>query len=106
VWLSPEQVRVLPISNDVDDAARAVTQKLKAAGIRANLDNRSDTLNYRIREGEVAKIPYMAVVGKREAESGAVAVRVRGAGKKQDIISVDEFVARVVAENKTRAIAP
>jgi len=106
VWLSPEQVRVLPISNDVDDAARAVTQKLRAAGIRAHLDNRSDTLNYRIREGEVAKVPYMAVVGKREAEMGTVAVRIRGAGKKQDVITIDEFVARVVAESKSRALAP
>ena len=106
LWLSPEQVRVLPISNDMDDSAKSVTQRLKDAGIRAHLDNRSDTLNYRIREGEVAKIPYMAVIGKREAESGAVAVRVRGAGKKQDVIPVDEFIQRVVAEHKSRAITP
>jgi len=107
LWLAPEQVRVLPISNDVDAAARAVTDRLKAAGIRAHLDNRSDTLNYRIREGEVAKIPYMAVVGKREADSGSVAVRVRGAeGRKQDVLPVDAFVARVVADNKSRALVP
>jgi threonyl-tRNA synthetase len=107
VWLSPEQVRVLPISNDVDDAARAVTEKLVKAGIRAHLDNRSDTLNYRIREGEVAKIPYMAVIGKREAEAGTIALRVRGAeGKKQDVVSIDAFIARVVGENSSRAIAP
>jgi threonyl-tRNA synthetase len=107
LWLSPEQVRVLPISNDVDDAARSVTQKLVAAGIRAHLDNRSDTLNYRIREGEVAKIPYMAVIGKREAEAGSIALRTRGAeGKKQDVVSVDAFIERVVGENKSRALAP
>jgi threonyl-tRNA synthetase len=107
VWLSPEQVRVLPISNDVDDAARAITEKLKKAGIRAHLDNRSDTLNYRIREGEVAKIPYMAVVGKREAEAGTIALRVRGAdGKKQDVVTLEDFVARVVGENRSRALAP
>ncbi len=106
LWLSPEQVRVLPISNDVDAAAIAVTKQLKAAGIRAHLDNRSDTLNYRIREGEIAKIPYMAVIGKREAESDAVAIRVRGAGKKQDVVPVAEFVARVVAEHQSRALAP
>jgi len=105
-WLSPEQVRVLPISNDVDDAARALTQKLRAAGIRAHLDNRSDTLNYRIREGEVAKIPYMAVVGKREAEAGTVAVRVRGTGNKQSVESVDAFVARVSREHRERALVP
>jgi threonyl-tRNA synthetase len=107
LWLSPEQVRVLPISNDVDAAAAEVTKKLKAAGIRAHLDNRSDTLNYRIREGEVAKIPYMAVIGKREAEGNSIALRTRGAeGKKQDVVSVDDFIVRVVAENKSRALAP
>ena len=106
VWLSPEQVRVLPISDDVRAAAAAVTDKLKRAGIRATLDDRADTLNYRIRDGEVMKVPYMAVVGKREAESNAVAVRARGAGKKQDVISVEEFVARVVLERDTRALSP
>ena len=106
LWLSPEQVRVLPISDDVVGAAQALTDKLKAAGIRASLDARSDTLNYRIRDGEVMRVPYMAVVGKREAESGMVALRVRGAGKKQDIIPVDEFVARVVREKAERALVP
>jgi threonyl-tRNA synthetase len=106
LWLAPEQVRVLPISDEVRDAARAVTDKLKRAGIRAHLDDRADTLNYRIREGEVHKVPYMAVIGKREAEAGTIALRVRGAGKKQDVISVDEFVARVVQEYRERALAP
>jgi threonyl-tRNA synthetase len=90
----------------VNSAAEAVTAKLKAAGIRAHLDNRSDTLNYRIRDGEVTRVPYMAVIGKREADSGTVAIRVRGAGKKQDIVAVDDFVARVVREKKERALVP
>jgi threonyl-tRNA synthetase len=106
LWLSPEQVRVLPISDEVRDAANEVTQQLKRAGIRATLDDRADTLNYRIRDGEVMKIPYMAVVGKREAESNSVAVRVRGAGKKQEVVSVDDFVARVVREKESRALGP
>ena len=106
LWLAPEQVRVLPISDDVREFAESVTQKLKDAGLRAALDDRSDTLNYRIRDGEVMKVPYMAVIGKREAESNQIAVRVRGAGKKQDIIGVDEFVARVRAEKESRALAP
>jgi threonyl-tRNA synthetase len=106
LWLAPEQVRVLPISDDVNSAAEAVTAKLRAAGIRATLDDRSDTLNYRIREGEVTRVPYMAVVGKREADSGTVALRVRGAGKKQDIVAVDDFVARVVREKRERALLP
>ena len=106
LWLSPEQVRVLPISDEAASAAREVTEKLKRAGIRASLDDRSDTLNYRIREGEVTKVPYMAVIGKREAEAGTVAIRVRGAGKKQEIVGVDEFVARVVREKTERALLP
>ena len=106
LWLAPEQVRVLPISDEVVSAAREVTGKLKRAGIRATLDDRSDTLNYRIREGEVTKVPYMAVIGKREAEAGTVALRIRGAGKKQDVVPVDEFVARVVREKAERALLP
>ena len=106
LWLAPEQVRVLPISDEVVSAARSVTDKLKRAGIRATLDDRSDTLNYRIREGEVTKIPYMAVIGKREAASGNLALRIRGAGKKQDILSVDDFVARVVREKQERLLVP
>jgi threonyl-tRNA synthetase len=106
LWLSPEQVRVLPISDDVRDVAESVTAKLKRAGVRASLDDRADTLNYRIREGEMMKVPYMAVIGKREAESNAVALRVRGTGKKQEIVGVDEFVARVAEQARSRALVP
>lgn len=106
LWLAPEQVRVLPISDDVASVARRVTDKLKRAGIRATLDDRADTLNYRIRDGEVTRVPYMAVIGKREADSGAVALRVRGTGKKQEIVPVDEFVARVLREKEERALVP
>ena len=104
LWLSPEQVRVLPISDEVRPFAESVTRKLKDAGLRASLDDRSDTLNYRIRDGEVMKVPYMAVVGKREAESNQIAVRVRGAGKKQDIVPVEEFVRRLSEEARTRTL--
>jgi threonyl-tRNA synthetase len=106
LWLSPEQVRVLPIADDLREAANAVTSRLRAAGIRAHTDDRNDTLNYRIRDGEIMKVPYMAVVGKREAEAGTIALRVRGAGKKQDILPVEQFVARVVEEIRTRALTP
>ena len=106
MWLAPEQVRVLPISDEVSGYAREVTAKLRAAGIRAVCDERSDTLNYRIRDGEIMKVPYMAVLGKREAEAGQVAIRVRGAGKKQEVVPVDDFVARLVEEIRTRALTP
>ena len=106
LWLSPEQVRVLPISDAQLAAARAVHARLRRAGIRAHLDERNETLNYKIRDGEVQKVPYMAVVGQREAEGGTVAARVRGAGKKQEIMPVDAFVARLTEEIRTRALAP
>jgi threonyl-tRNA synthetase len=104
VWLAPEQVRVLPISDDVREVAGRIARRMKDAGLRATLDDRSETLNYRVRDGEVMKVPYMAVVGKREAEAGTVALRVRGAGKKQEIVPVDELIARVKREAETRAL--
>jgi threonyl-tRNA synthetase len=106
VWLAPEQVRVIPISDAQADAARKLAERLKKAGVRAHVDNRSETLNYRIREGEVQKVPYMAVVGQREAESDSLALRVRGAGKKQELMTVDSFLARIGEEVRARAMVP
>jgi len=97
---------VIPISDPQIEAARGITERLTAAGIRAHLDDRSETLNYRIREGEVAKIPYMAVVGQREADGDSVALRVRGAGRKQEVLPVEAFLARVTEQVGTRALAP
>ena len=105
VWLAPEQVRVLPISDDLIPQALDVTKRMKAAGIRAFMDAHNDTLNYRIRDAEMLKVPYMAVIGKREAENGMLAVRARGQGKKQDIVAVDDFIARVAGEIRSRALA-
>jgi threonyl-tRNA synthetase len=106
VWLAPEQVRVIPISDAQADAARKLAERLKKAGVRAHVDDRSETLNYRIREGEVQKVPYMAVVGQREAESDSLALRVRGAGKKQELMTVDSFLARIGEEVRARAMVP
>ncbi len=106
VWLAPEQVRVIPISEENAPICQQLVQRMKQAGIRATLDARPDTLNYRIREGEMLKIPYMAVVGKREAEGGTIALRVRGTGKKQEIVAVDSFIDRVKSEIASRALAP
>jgi threonyl-tRNA synthetase len=104
VWLAPEQVRVLPIGDQQRAAAEKVTRTLRAAGVRAQLDAGSQTLNYRIREGELLKVPYMAVVGQREADAGSVAVRVRGAGNKQEVVSVAAFTERVVSEIRGRSL--
>ena len=106
LWLAPEQVRVIPIADAQADAARVVAERLKAAGIRVHVDDRGETLNYRIREAEVNKIPYMAIVGQREADAGTVAVRTRGAGKKQDIIPVEEFETQLRENISSKALVP
>lgn len=105
VWLAPEQVRVLPISDELAPVAAEVTRRMKEAGVRAHLAT-DESLNYRIRQAEVMKVPYMAVIGKREAEAGTIAVRVRGEGKKQEVVSVESFIERVRGEIASRALTP
>jgi len=106
LWLSPEQVRVLPITDAQLPAARALHERLRAAGVRSHLDERNETLNYRVRDGELMKVPYLAVVGAREAEAGTVAVRARGAGNKQDVMAQDAFLAQLTDHIHTRARVP
>ena len=105
-WLAPEQVRVLPISEEQGPVALAVVERMVAAGIRASLDARSETLKYRIAEGARMKTPYMCVIGRREAESDQVAVNTRGAGEGQKPapVAVDAFIARVKREIETKAL--
>ncbi|MEJ2237491.1 MAG: threonine--tRNA ligase [Gemmatimonadales bacterium] len=104
LWLSPEQVRVVPISEEQADAAGAINERLKVAGVRSMLDDRNETLNYRIRDGEVMKVPYMAVVGGREVEQGTVAIRIRGAGKKQTVMSIEEFENKLLDRIRERSL--
>ena len=106
VWLAPEQVRVVPISDAQAEAAHRLAGRLEAAGVRVHVDDRGETLNYRIREGEVQKVPYMAVVGQREAESDSLALRVRGAGKKQEVMPVSAFLERIQQEVRSRLMVP
>ena len=100
-WLAPEQVRVLSVGQDWDDSARELVDALTARGVRATLQSR-ETLGYRIREAELHKIPYMGVVGEREAADGTVAVRRRGAGKKQEVMSRADFIELVEGEIRAR----
>lgn len=104
LWLAPTQVAVLPISDDQLESAQALATQLCAAGIRAEVDDRKETLNYRIREAETKKVPYMAVVGGREAEAGTAAVRVRGAGRKQVILPRESFVDQLQAQIASKSL--
>lgn len=95
VWLCPVQAKILPISEKQAEYARDLCAKLKAAGIRAEADMRNEKIGYKIREAQMEKVPYMLVVGEKEAEAGQVAVRRRDKGD-VGAIAVDEFIQTVV----------
>ena len=80
VWLAPEQVRVLPLSDDQLETADEVLQKLRAAEIRATVDKKQGKLNGKVKNAQLDKVPYMLIIGKQEMESGQVAVRHRLSG--------------------------
>ena len=96
-WLAPVQVKVLPISEKYMDYAESVQKKLDEAGIRVELDTRSEKIGYKIREAQQAKIPYMLVVGQKEEEDGTVAVRSRAAGD-EGTKSLDVFISDIQKE--------
>ena len=102
-WLAPTQVKVLPISDNQLDYAKGVVAKLRAAGCRVELDDRNEKIGYKIREAQLEKVPYMLVVGDKEVEAGAVAVRSRKNGD-MGAMPADEFVSKLVLEiaNKER----
>ena len=102
VWLAPVQVAVASITDAQSDYVKAVAQKLHEANIRVETDLRNEKINYKIRELSLQKIPFIAVVGDKEKQAGAVAVRARG-GKDLGVMSLDDFIAMVRAENDSRA---
>ena len=102
VWLSPVQVKVMPITDRTSDYAKDVAAKLSAAGVRAETDLRNEKIGYKIREAQMQKTPYMLVIGDREAESGAVAVRTRG-GEDLGAMPLDAFIERITGEIKSRS---
>lgn len=101
-WLAPEQVRILTITNDLDDTARAMLARFKKAGIRATADLRGEKINLKIREAELMHIPYMLVLGRREAEADSLAVRSYTDGQR-GVMSVDSIIAEVREKIDTRA---
>ena len=102
LWLSPTQVKVMTITNRADDAAKAIAEKLDSLGIRCELDLRNEKIGFKIREAQMDKVPYMFVLGDKEAENGTVAVR----GRKGDLgtMGVDEIIAKLMEEIRTKAI--
>ena len=103
LWLAPNQVTIVPISTDKHaDYAEEVYRKMRAAGIRAELDDRSESMNYKIREAlQQHKVPYVCVVGDKEKESNSVAVRKRAVGQ-IGTYNVDDFINKMSEEIQTR----
>ena len=103
LWLAPEQVRILPVSEQWASSARELAEQLRREGLRAEVDER-DTLGYRIRAAETMKVPYMGIVGEREAEAGTVSVRKRGAKRKQVAMARDDFIRQLKDEVSSRSL--
>ena len=101
-WLAPEQVRVLPIVDAVNPYAEQVRERLAAEGLRVEVDRRQEKLGYKIREGEAMKVPYLLVVGQREAENGTVALRLRHR-RDEGVHPLNEVAARIVNAVKKRS---
>jgi len=101
-WLSPTQVKILPISERHIEYAKSIQSKLSSAGVRCEVDLRNEKIGYKIRSAQVEKIPYMLVVGDKEMENSEVSVRQRAKG---DIgaMSVDEFISKITEEIDTKA---
>jgi len=102
VWLAPVQAILLPITDRQIQYARDVRVRLEQAGLRVTVDERNEKVNFKIREAQLQKIPYMLVVGDREAASGKVAVRNRKHGD-QGAQTVEEFLDRIRALVDTKA---
>jgi len=99
LWLAPEQVRVLTLTERTEAYGREVTERVRRAGLRVELDDRNEKLGYKIREGQMQKIPYMLVVGDKEAAAGTVAPRSRS-GETTAAVALDEFIASLKTELK------
>jgi threonyl-tRNA synthetase len=97
LWLAPVQAVVATITSDADDFAVDVARRFKAAGLRVETDLRNEKVGYKIREHSLAKVPVIAVVGRKEAEDGKVAIRRLGS-QDQTIVTVEEAIAMLTAE--------
>ena len=98
LWLAPVQAVVATIVSDADDYAHVVAGKLAAAGIRVETDLRNEKINYKVREHSLAKVPNLLVIGKREAEEGTIALRPLGVDARQEVLLLDEVIARLAKD--------
>ena len=97
MWLAPVQVVIAPISEDSNEYGLQVKEKLEAAGLRVETDFRNEKINYKIREHSLQKIPYIAVVGRKEAEEGTIALRQFGS-KNQEVLALADALQKLSSE--------
>ena len=100
LWLAPVQVKILSVSDSVDDTAKSILSALESADIRAEWDSSSEKIGQKIRQGISEKVPYLLIVGKREAESGQVSVRTH----QEDLgtMAVSDFIQKVLTEKNLK----
>ena len=102
-WLAPLQVKVLPVSEKTNEYAAKVNAALEDAGVRTLLDDRNEKIGYKIREGQqVDRVPYMLILGQKEAEEGTVSVRKRDCTE-NEVMSLESFIEKVTAEIRSKA---
>jgi threonyl-tRNA synthetase len=108
LWLAPVQAVVIPVGERHQEYARSVAEALKSRGVRVHVDDRAEKMNYKIREAQVQKVPYMLVVGDKEVEARNASVRHRQAGDlgPMAIEAVAEKIARLAASRSTSEEAP
>jgi threonyl-tRNA synthetase len=99
LWLSPVQLKILAVSDKFLDYARRVHKEAVDAGIRAEIDDRSEKIGYKIRDAELLKVPFMVIVGEKEQQAGTVSVRMHGKGD-QGSIPLNQFIIRLQQSNK------
>lgn len=97
IWLAPVQVKLLPMGDSEADYARSLAEKMRAQGMRVEVDGRNEKIGYKIREAQLEKVPYMLILGGKEAESGSVSVRARKDGDR-GVMPADEFIAMAKKE--------
>jgi threonyl-tRNA synthetase len=105
-WLAPEQVRVIPMNDALVPLAKEITQQIRQAKIRVQMDPIADKVGAKIRRAELDKVPYMLILGKREAEEGKISVRARANKTLEALTDVSSFIAALSSEIDQRALPP
>ena len=103
LWLSPTQVKILPISDEQLEYATTIEKELLKNKIRVKVDRRAEKIGYKIREAELERVPYMLILGKKEAEEKVLSIRRRG-NKENDVMDLDRFITKLLKEIEEKEI--